>query len=127
MPDISIKRRHALGLKGAKAAADKMADKLGEKFDLQGDWQGNTMRFARPGVSGVLSIGEAEMTLEVTLGFMLKMMRGPIEEAVHQQLDQVLTAAAPAAPKTSGAAKASKATRSTATQDAAAKPASRRK
>ena len=30
------------------------------------------------------------MKLEVTLGFMLKMMRGPIEQSVHEQLDKAL-------------------------------------
>ena len=33
MADIAINRKHELGLKGAKAAADKMAVALGEKFD----------------------------------------------------------------------------------------------
>jgi hypothetical protein len=32
------------------------------------------------------------MVLQVTLGFMLKMMKGPIEKAVHEQLDKVLDA-----------------------------------
>lgn len=90
MADISHKRTHSLGLKGAQAAANKMADKLGEKFDLKGTWNGNTLNFARPGVAGILAISETEMTLEVTLGFMLKMMKGPIEKSVHEQLDNVL-------------------------------------
>ena len=37
MADIELNRTHHLGLKGARAAADKMAEKLGEKFDLSGD------------------------------------------------------------------------------------------
>lgn len=92
MADISLKRAHQLGLPGARAAADKMAEKLSEKFDLAGDWKGNTLHFQRPGVTGTLSISETQMNLEVSLGFMLKMMRGPIEAAVHEQLDKVLTA-----------------------------------
>jgi putative polyhydroxyalkanoate system protein len=90
MPDIALKRTHALGLKGARVAADKMADKLGEKFDLTGDWSGNTLNFSRPGVTGKLSISETDMALEVTLGFLLKAMKGPIEKAVNEQLDKVL-------------------------------------
>ena len=102
MADISHKRTHSLGLKGAHAAANKMADKLGEKFDLKGTWSGNTLNFARPGVAGILAISETEMTLEVTLGFMLKMMKGPIEQSVHEQLDKVLKDAAKPAPKLVG-------------------------
>ena len=97
MPDIALVREHHLGLKGAKAAADDMAQKLDEKFDLSGDWRGNTLSFSRSGVTGNLTVSETEMTLEVTLGFMLKMMKGPIEKAVNEQLDRVLKDAKPVA------------------------------
>jgi putative polyhydroxyalkanoate system protein len=90
MADISLKRAHALGLKGAHAAANKMVDKLSEKFDLKGSWSGNTLNFARPGVTGVLEVSDHDMKLEVTLGFMLKMMKGPIEQSVHEQLEKAL-------------------------------------
>ncbi|MBL8520877.1 MAG: polyhydroxyalkanoic acid system family protein [Betaproteobacteria bacterium] len=104
MADISIKRKHQLGLKGARTAADKMADKLGEKFDLAGDWDGNVLVFRRTGVNGTLEISHDEMHLQVTLNFMLKMMKGPIEQAVHEQLEKVL--AAPAKAKAATPAKA---------------------
>ncbi len=100
MADISIKRKHHLGLKGARTAADKMADKLGEKFDLTGDWEGNVLVFRRTGVNGTLAISDDEMHLQVTLNFMLKMMKAPIEQAVHEQLEKVLEAPAKAKPAT---------------------------
>lgn len=90
MADISLKRTHALGLKGAHTAADKMAEKLAEKFDLKGSWSGDILNFARPGVTGTLAVSDHDMKLEVTLGFLLKMMKGPIEQSVHEQLDRVL-------------------------------------
>jgi len=101
MADIELDRTHHLGLKGAKAAADKMAAKLAEKFDLAASWDGDTLHFERPGVNGTLKISATEMHLRVTLGFMLKMMRAPIENAIHEQLDGVLDAAKSAAPKPS--------------------------
>ena len=90
MADISLKRTHTLGLKGAHTAATKMIGKLGEKFDLKGTWSGNTLNFARPGVTGILVVSDHDMTLDITLGFMLKMMKGPIEQSVHEQLDKAL-------------------------------------
>jgi len=96
MADIRISRNHELGLQEAMVAADKMAQKLGEKFDLNGDWSGNRLNFHRPGVTGYLLVSEASVEMEVSLGFMLKMMRGPIENAVHEQLDQVLAKSKPA-------------------------------
>jgi putative polyhydroxyalkanoate system protein len=95
MADIALNRAHALGIKGAKTAADKMADTLGEKFDLRGTWSGNTFNFQRPGVNGSLAISDSNMKLEVTLGFLLKAMKGPIERAVNEQLDKVLASAKP--------------------------------
>jgi putative polyhydroxyalkanoate system protein len=117
MADISIHRTHTLGLKGARAAADKMAEKLGEQFDLTGDWHGDTLKFSRSGVNGTLKISATAMDLEVTLGFMLKMMKGTIEPAINTQLDKVLAAAAKTADKEPPAKAAEKAT-----VKAAAKP-----
>jgi putative polyhydroxyalkanoate system protein len=90
MADISLRRTHTLGLQGAHAAANKMVDRLSEKFDLKGSWSGNTLTFARPGVTGALEVSDHDMKLEVTLGFMLKMMKGPIEQSVHEQLEKAL-------------------------------------
>jgi putative polyhydroxyalkanoate system protein len=118
--DIALTRAHQLGLKGAKTAADKMADTLGEKFDLRGTWSGQVFSFQRPGVNGSLAISDSDMKLEVTLGFLLKAMKGPIERAVNEQLDKVLASAKPA-PKTP--AKPAATADSTATK----KPAARKK
>ena len=98
MADIALKRNHHLGLTGARAAADKMVKKLDEKFNLSGDWEGNTLHFDRPGVNGKLTVSETEMKLDVSLGFMLKMMKGPIENEIHEQLDSVLAGPAAKAP-----------------------------
>ena len=125
MADISHKRTHSLGLKGAHAAANKMAERLGEKFDLNGTWNGNTLNFARPGVTGILAISETEMTLEVTLGFMLKMMKGPIERSVHEQLDKVLKEAAK--PEAKPVAKSANVAKVPTAKKPAAKPATKKK
>jgi putative polyhydroxyalkanoate system protein len=96
MADIDIKRAHGLGLKAARAAADRMAEHLGRKFGLQGDWSGNVMNFERPGVSGSLAVDEKDLRLTVNLGFLLKAMRGSIEGAVNEELDKLFAAKAPA-------------------------------
>lgn len=93
MADIEIKRAHGMGIKAARAAAEKMADQLGRKFDLKGDWSGNVLRFERPGVTGSLTVGEKDLSLSVALGFLLKAMKGSIESAVKHEMDKVLAAA----------------------------------
>ena len=89
MADIDIRRSHHLGLKGARAAADKMAEHLGKKFDLRGDWQGNVLNFQRPGVTGSLAVSDKDLALSISLGFLLKAMRGSIEGAIVRELDEL--------------------------------------
>jgi putative polyhydroxyalkanoate system protein len=96
--DIDIRRAHDLGLKAARAAADRMAEHLGRKFGLQGGWKGNVLEFARPGVTGSLAVGEKDVRLTVTLGMLLKMMRGSIEDAVHEEMDKLFAGKAPSGP-----------------------------
>jgi putative polyhydroxyalkanoate system protein len=114
MADISLTRKHQLGLKGAKTAADKMSARLNEKFDLISTWTGDTLHFQRSGVNGKMLVSATHMELEVTLGFLLKAMKGPIEKAVVENLDGALASAkpvettsakAPAKPATKTAAK----------------------
>jgi putative polyhydroxyalkanoate system protein len=109
MADIDIKRAHNLGLKAARAAADTMAEHLGRKFGLEGDWRGNVLSFARPGVSGSLAVDENDLRLMVNLGFLLKAMRPSIEKAVHQELEALFARKAAARPPaTQGCGKATK-------------------
>ena len=92
MADIDIRRAHHMSPADARKAADRMAEKLGRKFGLAGDWDGDVLRFERPGVSGSLTMGAKDLHLVVTLGFLLKAMKGSIEEAVRRELDSILAA-----------------------------------
>ena len=96
MADIDVKRKHHLGLAGARAAAEKMAEQLGRKFDLKGDWRGDTLHFERPGVTGALAISAHDLHLTVGLGFLLKAMKGSIQNAVETELDRLFAAEAKA-------------------------------
>jgi putative polyhydroxyalkanoate system protein len=87
MADIDLTRIHNLGLAAARAKAERMADQLGQKFGLKGVWEGNVLRFDRPGVSGSLAITDKDLRLLVTLGFLFKAMKGSIENAVKHELD----------------------------------------
>ena len=107
MADIEIRRIHDLGLKDARQAAERMAEQLGRKFGLKGDWAGNVLSFERPGVNGSLSVGEKDVRLSVTLGFLLKAMRGSIEQAIESELDSLFVKPAkskkgPSSPKKGG-------------------------
>jgi putative polyhydroxyalkanoate system protein len=105
MADIDIRRVHGLGLEAARKAADQMADKLGRKFGLKGDWDGDVLRFERPGVTGALTVGPKDVQLSVALGFLLKAMKGSIEQAIQHELDALFAAKPEAKAPAAGATK----------------------
>jgi putative polyhydroxyalkanoate system protein len=107
MADIDIRRAHHMSPADARKAADRMADKLGRKFGLAGDWDGDVLRFERPGVTGSLTMGPKDLHLVVTLGFLLKAMKGSIEQAIQHEMDELF--AARQEPAAKPAAKAKKA------------------
>lgn len=101
MADIEARRQHGLGLAAARRAAEQMAADLGRKFDVRASWQGDTLRFERPGVSGFVALTERDLHLSISLGFLLKAMKSSIEKLVHQELDTLF--AEPPRPRPSSA------------------------
>jgi putative polyhydroxyalkanoate system protein len=89
MSDIRIRRAHALTPRHARAAAEKMSVRLGEAFDMQFVWEGEVLRFQRPGVEGKLTLGHKEVTINAKLGFLLAMMKPKIERSIHENLDKI--------------------------------------
>jgi putative polyhydroxyalkanoate system protein len=85
--DIDLRRSHALGPAEARAMAERLLERLGREFGLQGHWTGDVLRFHRPGVQGQLALGPNELRLQVTLGFLLKAMRGKIQHAIEREVD----------------------------------------
>ena len=99
MADIEVRRVHNLGLEAARRTAERLAADLGRKFGLTGEWHGDVLHFHRPGVTGSLAIDAKALHLAVSLGFLLKAMKGSIEQAVMAELDRALPVKAAAAPK----------------------------
>ena len=89
MPSISIARTHALTHKKAKDAAERIARDLKQRFALDYAWEGDDVRFARPGVSGRMRVGKKDVALDVQLGFLLTPMKPVIEREIHAQLDKL--------------------------------------
>ena len=135
MPDIHIVRPHHFPAKEAHAKADEIAAHLGKKFGLKGAWQGDHLNFTGPGVTGILKLFSDRIELEVTLGFLLKAMKGRLEQAVHSELDTLFAeppakaskaAAKPEKAVEKPAAKTTKPAAKAATRKPAAKPAAKR-
>lgn len=87
MASISIKRRHSLSHREAKKAAEEVARDLKARFNLEYAWEGDHIAFQRPGVSGTLHVAKTEVRLDAELSFLLSALKGPIERAIHNELD----------------------------------------
>ena len=120
MADIDIHRTHDLGLEAARVAADKMLEDLARKFSLRGHWTGDTLHFERPGVTGSLAVTGRVLRLTVTLGFLLKALKGSLERAILDELEALF------AMHEKPAAKARPAKAPEAKKSAVAKPATRK-
>jgi putative polyhydroxyalkanoate system protein len=98
MADIEVHRRHEIGLAAARRAAEQLLSDLARKFDLRGSWQGDTLRFERPGVSGFVALTERDLRVSISLGLLLKAMKASIEKVVLQELDTLFAKHAGAKP-----------------------------
>lgn len=87
MSHIDFSRDHELGLRKAKAAAQRVADEMEREFGITSEWQGNTLRFTRTGVNGELTVGKSHVELHAKLGFLLTAFKGRIEEQLHRNFD----------------------------------------
>ena len=90
MPTIDIHREHQRSAKDVREAVESLAEKMSERFGVEHAWRGDVMCFERPGVDGEISIGEQEVRVTANLGFMLSMLKGPIEAEIHRYLDEKL-------------------------------------
>ena len=90
MADIKLIRPHSLPLSKAKALAQKTADALAAEYDLASEWRGNTLRFHRTGVEGQMRVTDAQIELDVTLGFLLKAFKAKIASQIEHHLEEML-------------------------------------
>ncbi len=88
MATIRIDRRHTLTQAKARAAADRLARDLQKRFQLQYAWDGDDVLFERPGVNGHMHVGRNQITLDVTLGFLLSALKPTIEREIHVKLEE---------------------------------------
>jgi putative polyhydroxyalkanoate system protein len=88
MADMQLQRDHTLGLKKAKAAAQKVADEMAESFDMESEWEGNTLFFSRSGVTGELKVTKNSVEVVAKLGFLLAAFKPKIEAQISKNFDK---------------------------------------
>lgn len=88
VPAIHLERRHRLGLKKARAAAQRIADDMAQTFEITSEWDGDSLRFERAGVSGSLTVSRNRVMLDAQLSGLLAVFRSRIEERLHVDFDR---------------------------------------
>lgn len=86
MPGIDIRHDHSLSLPKARKAVEEVAKKLAERFDIEYDWEGDTLNFARSGVDGKIALTDKDLRVTAQLGFLLSALKGPIESEIRRVL-----------------------------------------
>jgi putative polyhydroxyalkanoate system protein len=91
MATIDIAQNHTLSLDDAKKRAEELAKGMESKLGLAWRWEGNTIHFDAPsgaakGTKGHVAVTESQIAVAVDLPFMLKMMKGTIEEKIREKL-----------------------------------------
>ncbi len=88
MPAIHLERTHRLGLKKARAAAQRIADDMAQSFEMTSEWDGNALHFERAGVSGSLTVSRDRVVLDAQLAGLLGVFRGRIEDRLQADFDR---------------------------------------
>lgn len=86
MSTIDIKHPHSRPDDEARAAVERVAEKIQEKFQIDYAWEGDHLHFQRSGVDGNILLEPGQIHVTAKLGFLLAMMRGPIEEEIRKYL-----------------------------------------
>ncbi len=95
MATIDITRGHSLPIDDAKKKAEELAKGMEQKFGIQWKWEGNTIRFDAPsgaakGTKGEVAVTDKNVRVAIDLPFMLRVMKGTIEEKVNEKLSALL-------------------------------------
>ena len=88
MSNIDIHAHHTLSHEDALQAADELSCDLAEKFGINYGWEDEVIHFERPGVHGQILVNETELRIQAKLGFMLMMLKGPIEQEIVRYLEE---------------------------------------
>ena len=92
MPDILISRPHALGLDGARRAADEVAGRLRDDFGVTTRRDGDTIWVEGRGVRGRLDAGPHEVRVEASLGLAARPFRRLLRRVIESELDRLAPA-----------------------------------
>ena len=88
MLSIEISRKHDKPMAEARKAVEKVAKAVAKRFDVEYGWEGNTLHFERPGVSGHIALAKGSVKVAAQLSFLLLAIRGAVEQEIQRHLEK---------------------------------------
>ncbi len=87
MADIQISKTHQMTQQQVRTKVDEMTQDLKNDLGLTTQWlDDNRLSFERSGASGLLTLSDQKVTVEVKLNFLLRAMKGTIEQELQKAL-----------------------------------------
>jgi putative polyhydroxyalkanoate system protein len=95
MATIDVRRSHSLPKEEAKKRAEDLARSMQQRFDLDWRWEGDRIVFDAPrgaakGTRGSVTVGDADVHVQIDLPFFLRIMKGTVEAKVQEKLMQLV-------------------------------------
>jgi putative polyhydroxyalkanoate system protein len=95
MSTIDVRRGHTLPKEEARKRAEELASSMQKKFELDWKWDGDRIVFDAPrgaakGTKGTVDVGDKEVRVQIDLPFLLRMLKGTVENKVNEKLTQLL-------------------------------------
>lgn len=95
MATIDIRRSHTLGKDVAKVKAETLAKGMESRMGIRWKWEGDRIKFDAPsgaakGATGLVSVTDSDVRVEIDLPFLLRAVKGTIEGKVNDQLDKLM-------------------------------------
>ena len=98
MASVDVSHAHALIREEARRRAESLALGLQVQLGIVWRWEDDVIRFEIPagiakGARGQLTVGGELIRLELELPFLLRLLKGQLEEAVRSRMDALLQSA----------------------------------
>lgn len=97
MDSIDIRKPHALTLRQARGVLDELAAGLAERHGAGYRWEGDSLRFSRFGLRGVVHLLPGEIHLRMELGLIFLSVRDKLRRRIEAFLDDHATVTDPKA------------------------------
>jgi putative polyhydroxyalkanoate system protein len=91
MAKFSVNKTFTMSKEEVREAAEQLAEQLKADHGLKYYWQGDSVKFSRSGIDGVLKIEADAIRLDVKLGLLASAFERPLKKAMNEYLDKYVS------------------------------------